>query len=200
MAPERAIATVRSVNLAPNVSLGQAVRAVERARQELGMPASIQAGFQGTAKAFRASLANEVFLVLAAIITVYILLGVLCGSASRAGLGDRIGAAPAARHCHRRRVDLQPDADAVHDARDLPRVRSPGATHRPAPRPAADGRARSRRGRMSLSSPFIHRPIATTLLTVAIALSGAIAYKFLPVSPLPQVEFPTISVQAGLPG
>ncbi|PYQ66477.1 MAG: multidrug transporter subunit MdtB [Acidobacteria bacterium] len=66
-----------SFNLAPNVSLGQAVRAVERARQELGMPASIQAGFQGTAKAFRASLANEVFLVLAAIITVYILLGVL---------------------------------------------------------------------------------------------------------------------------
>jgi multidrug efflux pump len=53
---------------------------------------------------------------------------------------------------------------------------------------------------MSLSAPFIHRPIATTLLTVAIALSGAIAYKFLPVSPLPQVEFPTISVQAGLPG
>jgi multidrug efflux pump len=66
-----------SFNLAPKASLGQAVRAVERARQELGMPASIQAGFQGTAKAFRASLANEVFLVLAAIITVYILLGVL---------------------------------------------------------------------------------------------------------------------------
>jgi multidrug efflux pump len=53
---------------------------------------------------------------------------------------------------------------------------------------------------MSISAPFIHRPIATTLLTVAIALSGAVAYKFLPVSPLPQVEFPTISVQAGLPG
>jgi multidrug efflux pump len=53
---------------------------------------------------------------------------------------------------------------------------------------------------MSLSSPFIHRPIATTLLTVAIALAGAIAYKFLPVSPLPQVEFPTINVSAGLPG
>jgi multidrug efflux pump len=66
-----------SFNLAPKTSLGQAVRAVERARLELGMPASIQAGFQGTAKAFRASLANEVFLVLAAIITVYILLGVL---------------------------------------------------------------------------------------------------------------------------
>jgi multidrug efflux pump len=66
-----------SFNLAPKASLGQAVRAVERARLELGMPASIQAGFQGTAKAFRASLANEVFLVLAAVITVYILLGVL---------------------------------------------------------------------------------------------------------------------------
>jgi len=52
----------------------------------------------------------------------------------------------------------------------------------------------------SLSSPFIHRPVATTLLTVGIALAGAIGYYFLPVSPLPQVEFPTISVQAGLPG
>ncbi|HEY8020540.1 MAG TPA: multidrug efflux RND transporter permease subunit [Thermoanaerobaculia bacterium] len=53
---------------------------------------------------------------------------------------------------------------------------------------------------MSLSSPFIHRPIATTLLTAAVALAGGIAYRLLPVSPLPQVEFPTIQVQAGLPG
>ena len=53
---------------------------------------------------------------------------------------------------------------------------------------------------MSISAPFIRRPVATTLLTVAIALAGAIAFKFLPVSPLPQVEFPTISVSAGLPG
>ena len=53
---------------------------------------------------------------------------------------------------------------------------------------------------MSLSSPFIHRPVATTLLTIAIALAGVIAFQFLPVSPLPQVEFPTISVSAGLPG
>src|SRR5512140_1092499 len=52
---------------------------------------------------------------------------------------------------------------------------------------------------MSLSSPFIHRPVATTLLTIAIALAGAIAFQFLPVSPLPQVEFPTISVSSGLP-
>ncbi len=53
---------------------------------------------------------------------------------------------------------------------------------------------------MSISEPFIRRPVATTLLTVALALLGAIAYQFLPVSPLPQVEFPTIQVQAGLPG
>jgi multidrug efflux pump len=53
---------------------------------------------------------------------------------------------------------------------------------------------------MSLSSPFIRRPIATTLLTAAVALSGVIAFPFLPVSPLPQVDFPTISVQASLPG
>jgi multidrug efflux pump len=52
----------------------------------------------------------------------------------------------------------------------------------------------------SLSSPFINRPVATTLMTVGIALAGAIGYKFLPVSPLPQVEFPTINVSAGLPG
>ena len=53
---------------------------------------------------------------------------------------------------------------------------------------------------MSISAPFIRRPIATTLLTVALALAGAIAYRFLPVSPLPQVDFPTIQVSAGPPG
>ncbi|HEX9011577.1 MAG TPA: multidrug efflux RND transporter permease subunit [Holophagaceae bacterium] len=53
---------------------------------------------------------------------------------------------------------------------------------------------------MSISAPFIRRPVATTLLTVALALLGGIAYQFLPVSPLPQVEFPTIQVSAGLPG
>jgi len=53
---------------------------------------------------------------------------------------------------------------------------------------------------MSLSSPFIHRPIGTTLLTIAVAIAGAIAFAVLPVSPLPQVDFPTISVSASLPG
>jgi multidrug efflux pump len=53
---------------------------------------------------------------------------------------------------------------------------------------------------MNVSQPFIHRPVATTLLTVAIAIAGAIAFKVLPVSPLPQVDFPTIAVAASLPG
>jgi len=53
---------------------------------------------------------------------------------------------------------------------------------------------------MSLSSPFIHRPVGTVLLTAAIALAGAVAFRLLPVSPLPQIDFPTISVQANLPG
>jgi multidrug efflux pump len=53
---------------------------------------------------------------------------------------------------------------------------------------------------MNLSAPFINRPVATTLLTVAIALAGMVAFSVLPVSPLPQIDFPTISVQAQLPG
>src|SRR6202789_1425295 len=53
---------------------------------------------------------------------------------------------------------------------------------------------------MNVSSPFISRPVATTLLTIGIALAGMFAYSKLPVSPLPQVDFPTISVQAPLPG
>jgi multidrug efflux pump len=53
---------------------------------------------------------------------------------------------------------------------------------------------------MNISSPFIHRPVATTLLTIAVAIAGAIAFAVLPVSPLPQVDFPTISVNASLPG
>ncbi len=53
---------------------------------------------------------------------------------------------------------------------------------------------------MSLSSPFIRRPVGTTLLTIAVGLAGAIAANVLPIAPLPQVDFPTISVSAGLPG
>src|SRR5580658_8333466 len=53
---------------------------------------------------------------------------------------------------------------------------------------------------MNISEPFIRRPIATTLLVIAIFLAGAVAFRLLPVSPLPQVDFPTVSVSASLPG
>ncbi len=66
-----------SFNLAPGASLGNAVNAIEAAKEELGMPRSVQTAFQGTAAAFRSSLANEPILILAAIIVVYIVLGVL---------------------------------------------------------------------------------------------------------------------------
>ncbi|HXP47402.1 MAG TPA: efflux RND transporter permease subunit, partial [Terriglobales bacterium] len=66
-----------SFNLDPGASLGDAVEAVNRVKQEIGMPASIQSGFQGSAEVFQTSLANEPLLILAAVVTVYIVLGVL---------------------------------------------------------------------------------------------------------------------------
>src|SRR5690348_7490692 len=53
---------------------------------------------------------------------------------------------------------------------------------------------------MSISTPFIRRPVGTSLLSIAVLLAGTLAYTKLPVAPLPEVEFPTISVGAGLPG
>src|SRR5437588_12812482 len=52
----------------------------------------------------------------------------------------------------------------------------------------------------NFSLPFIRRPVATSLITLAILLSGVVAFRYLPVSPLPQVDFPTINVGANLPG
>src|SRR6202043_301460 len=52
----------------------------------------------------------------------------------------------------------------------------------------------------NFSAPFIRRSVATTLITIAIGLSGVVAFRFLPVSPLPQVDFPTINIGANLPG
>jgi multidrug efflux pump len=66
-----------SFNLAPGKSLGDAVSAIERAAQEIELPASIRGSFQGTAQAFQASLENEPWLILAALVTVYIVLGIL---------------------------------------------------------------------------------------------------------------------------
>jgi multidrug efflux pump len=69
--------TTISFNLAPEASLGDAVDAINNIKTQLQIPISIQAGFQGTAQAFQASLANESLLILAAVVTVYIVLGVL---------------------------------------------------------------------------------------------------------------------------
>ena len=66
-----------SFDLAPGVSLGEAVRAVEETTKEIGLPLSIRGSFQGTAQAFQASLTNEPLLILAALVTVYVVLGVL---------------------------------------------------------------------------------------------------------------------------
>ena len=66
-----------SFNLAPGVSLGEATKAINEAEKEIGMPPSIHTGFQGTAAAFQNSLSTEPWLILAAIVTVYIVLGVL---------------------------------------------------------------------------------------------------------------------------
>jgi len=70
-------AVTLSFNLAPGAALGDAVKSIERVRRELGLPATIHPSFQGTAQAFQASLANEPWLILAALVTVYIVLGVL---------------------------------------------------------------------------------------------------------------------------
>jgi len=64
----------------------------------------------------------------------------------------------------------------------------------------ADNDAKTGDRKVNLSTPFIERPVATTLLTIGLMLAGAAAFPLLPVSPLPQVDFPTISVQASLPG
>jgi multidrug efflux pump len=70
-------AVTLSFNIAPGASLGDAVKAIERAKRDLDLPASVQAGFQGAAQAFRASLSNQLLLILAAVVAVYIVLGVL---------------------------------------------------------------------------------------------------------------------------
>ncbi len=124
--------------------------------------------------------------------------------AADAGQRHRLGAAPSARPHHRRRPDREPGADAVHHAGDLSRLRpARPAPARRAARHAAPSGARRRRGRpaaMNLSALFIARPVATTLLTIGLALAGLVAFLKLPVSPLPRVDFPTVLVTASLPG
>ncbi|MGB6191412.1 MAG: efflux RND transporter permease subunit, partial [Terracidiphilus sp.] len=70
-------AVTLTFNLAPNVSLGQAVTALQDVQREMGMPSNIHASFQGTAQAFQDSLRNEPYLILAAFVAVYVVLGIL---------------------------------------------------------------------------------------------------------------------------
>ena len=279
-----------SFNLASGASLGEAVKAVESATAQMGLPASILGSFQGTAQAFQASLTNEPILILAALITVYIVLGVLYESyihpitilstLPSAGVGavlallafrtelsviavigiilligivkkngimmvnfaleaerkegksppDAIyqacllrfrpimmttmaallGALPLALGrgvgSELRRplgiaivggLDHQSDAHPLHHTGYLSCLRSAGETHQ---RRSFREFEKRRASVVNISAAFIRRPVATTLLTIGLALSGAIAFRLLPVSPLPHVDFPTILVAAALPG
>ncbi len=118
--------------------------------------------------------------------------------AARDRLGARLGAASPARDRDGRRPALEPDPHALHHAGDLRVVRRPGAAVAPSPRHARGNTMTEAGG--GLSGPFIRRPVATTLLAIAVVIAGIVAFTVLPVSPLPQVDFPTISVSASLPG
>ena len=285
-----------SFNLAPNAALGDAITAVDKVQKDMHMPPSLQAGFQGTAASFTNSLSNEPLLILAALVTVYIVLGVLYESfihpitilstLPSAGVGAFLAlilfhqdlsvvaiigivlligivkkngimmvdfALEAEREHGKNATDaiyeacllrfrpimmttmaallgglplalgtgfgselrrplgiamvggllLEPGAHALHHARHLHLLRQSGAALFAQSNRREAGHAEhagAGGAGMNISAPFIHRPVATTLLTVAIALAGAIAFEVLPVSPLPEVDFPTISVSAGLPG
>ncbi len=282
-----------SFNLAPNAALGDAITAVDKVQKDMHMPPSLQADFQGTAASFRNSLSNEPLLILAALVTVYIVLGVLYESfihpitilstLPSAGVGaflalilfhqdlsvvaiigivlligivKKNGIMMVDFALEAERKQGKNATDAIYEAcllrfrpimmttmaallGGLPLAMGTGfgselrrplgiamvgglllsqaltlyttpviyiffdnLAHRfshKSNKPRNRSRGTGGAG-MNISAPFIHRPVATTLLTVAIALAGAIAFEVLPVSPLPEVDFPTISVSAGLPG
>jgi multidrug efflux pump subunit AcrB len=289
-----------SFDLSPSGSLGSAIKAVNHVQQDLHMPASVQAGFQGTAQSFTASLSNEPLLILAALVAVYIVLGVLYESfihpvtilstLPSAGVGALLalilfgqdlnvvgligiilligivtknGIMMVDFALESERTRGKNSTDAIYEAcllrfrpilmttlaamlAGLPlalgtgigsELRKPlgiamvgglllsqaltlyttpviyiffdrlsqrfapsNQLRRPAKRPGASGTWGTCGTGMNISAPFIHRPVATTLITVAVALAGALAFSVLPVSPLPQVDFPTIAVGASLPG
>ncbi len=119
-------------------------------------------------------------------------------AAAGAGQWHRLGAAPTARHQHRRRPAAVAAGDALHHAGDLS---VPGAVRgmaAPARHPPQRGRG-TRRG-MNISAPFIRRPVGTSLLAVGVLVAGLIAYSLLGVGALPNLDFPAIFVQASVPG
>ena len=155
-------AVTLSFNLAPGVALGEAVTAIEEATRQLGLPASIQGSFQGTAQAFQASLANEPLLIAAALVAVYLVLGVLYESyihpltilstLPSAGCGRHPGAAALPHRAERHRADRHHPADRHrqeerhHDDRLRPGGRAPGGQaprQTPSTRPACCASGRS---------------------------------------------------------
>src|SRR5258708_19671660 len=93
-------------------------------------------------------------------------------------------------------------SNALHDTGDLP-LYGPGEQMVRALEDQGEhpGKAGCRgRGDVNVSQPFVRRPIATSLLAAAVLLSGAVAYRMLPIAPLPRVDFPALAVSAGLPG
>ena len=284
-------ATTIAFDLAPHVSLGEAVSAVEAETRALGLPDGVQARFRGAALAFRAAAQNELFLILAALVTMYIVLGILYESfvhpltilstLPSAGVGALlalmitrteltviaiIGIILLIGIVQKNAiliVDFALEASNEHGQSPLEAIRTacvirfrpilmttlaalfsaiplvlgsgPGSElRRPLgitmigglllsqlltlfttpvvylaidrlARPAAPplracARGHRRGGRVSLLALFVRRPVATTLLLVAIALPGILAFLKLPISSLPQVDFPSIGVSAGLPG
>ena len=283
-----------SFNVAEGSSLGQAVDAVKRAQARLHMPASVIVGFQGTAAAYTAIGGNEALLIIAALLAVYIVLGVLYESfihpltilstLPSAGVGALLALRLFGQSLDIIAVigiilligivkkngimivDFALEAERVHGKNSVEAIyeasllrfrpilmttlaalfagiplafgtgigselrrplgiamvggllvsqvltlyttpiiyiffdriatrfsRKPHATR------LADPRLRSC-GRMNISAPFIRRPVATTLLTIAVALAGLLAFFNLPVSSLPQIDFATITVATALPG
>ncbi len=282
-----------SFNLAPNSSLGSAITAIDNTATNLHFPLSVQSSFQGTAAAFKNSLTNQALLILAALVIVYIVLGVLYESfihpvtilstLPSAGVGallslmifhedlsvvaiigiilligivEKNGILMVDFALEMEREHGKNALDAIYEASLLrfrpiimttmaallggvplafgtgigSELRRPlgislvgglilsqaltlyttpviyiffdklGRLFRSGKKPRGGRRTSTGRACMNISAPFIRRPVATTLLTTAIALAGAIAYQQLPVAPLPQVDFPTISVSGGLPG
>ena len=125
-----------------------------------------------------------------------------CGDFRRAAVdardGRRLRASPSAGSGDRRRPRLQPGADPLYHAGHLSLLRAARRAFRHGRRRfgAGDGSAVNNR----FSEIFIRRPVATILLTIGVVFAGLLGYSQLPVSPLPQVDFPVISVQANMPG